>query len=147
MTTRPLPHARSAAGRRPAGPARVATPGVPSFQLAFPAPADHGKDHPFYELRLAANRVYQHRRAAYRAMARQLEAAEILEYVRQDVAMRMLEVEVRKLGPFEIPRYRWVDASKFRAWLPFQRREVEALYADYRRKLLGRLPDQDLGRY
>ena len=151
MTTRPLPPARPAtSGRRSGGSGRLAAPAgpaVPSFKLAFPAPAGHGVGHPHYEARQAANRVYQARRGVYRKMAAQLEAAEMLDYVRQDVVMRLLEVETHQLGPFEIPRYRWLDPAKFRAWLPFQRRAAEALHAEFRRKLLGRLPDQDLGRY
>src|SRR3989338_7646085 len=145
MNTRPRPPLLSASGRLPAAMARVATPAVPSFQLAFPAPAGHGVGHRFYELRKAATRVYQSRRGAYRTMAAQLEAAEMLDYVRQDVLMRMLEVEVSPLGPLRIARYRWLDEAKFRAWLPFQRKAAEALFAEFRRKLLGRLPGLDLG--
>lgn len=147
MTTRPLPSSRPAVGRRPAGSGRLAASSVPSFKLAFPAPAGYGVNHAHYEMRQAANRVYQSRRAAYRVMGQQLEAAEMLDYVRQDVLMRLLEVETTEIGPFTIARYRWVDPTKFRAWLPFQRRQVEASFAEYRRKILGRLPGLDLGRY
>lgn len=149
MTTRPLPGSRALPGRRPAGSGRLAAPApaVPSFKLAFPAPAGHGVDHPHYEIRQAANRVYQSRRGAYRTMAQQLEAAAMLDYVRQDVLMRLLETEAVALGPLEYARYRWLDATKFRAWLPFQRRKAEELYAAFRRKIDGRLAEQDLGRY
>lgn len=149
MTTRPLPGSRALPGRRSAGSGRLATPAkaVPAFKLAFPAPPGHGVGHAHYEIRQAANRVYQSRRAAYRVMAGQLEAAAMLDYVRQDVLMRLLETEPAALGPLKYERFRWVDATKFRAWLPFQRREAEALYGEFRRKIDARLADQDLGRY
>ncbi len=147
LSTRPLPSHRHAAGRRPVGSGRLVTSTVPSFKLAFPAPPGYGVNHEFYELRQAANRVYQSRRAAYRTMSQQLDASEMLDYVRQDVMMRLLEVETKPLGPFRIARFRWVDATKFRAWLPYQRRQVEALYGEFRRKILDRLPGLDLGKY
>jgi hypothetical protein len=148
MTTRPLPPPR-AAGRRPSGsaPLDAGRAAVPSLQLAIPPPPGHGVDHPLNEMRRAANRVYQSRRPAYRQMAQQLATAELLDYVRQDVMMRLLEVRETPLGPFRIARYRWLDASKFRAWLPMDRSRAEQLYGEYRRKLLSRLTGLDLGTY
>lgn len=148
MTTRPLnrlPASHHSAGARAlVGPA--ATP-IPSFTFAFPTPRGHGVEHELYEVRQAANRVYQARRAYFRKRAAELGEAEILEFVRYDVLKHILDTEIFEVGPFTLTRYRFMDPSKFRAWLPFQRNQAEALYGEFRRHLLKRLTLQDLGAY
>jgi hypothetical protein len=147
MTTRPLnrPLKRPNVRDRAAAAAAAAAAPVPSFVVSFPPPYDHGVQHPLYEFRLAANRVYQARKGLYKQRAGALGQAVTIEYVRKDVLKHLLDTEAHRLGPFTLLNYVYLEG--FRAWLPFQRVKAEALYDEYRSQLLNRLTQQDLGPY
>ena len=104
---------------------------VPPFHVAFPAPG--GSEHPLYELHRAANRIYHERRDVYRAKGAELAAADLVAYIRDDVASNLAAVMKVGVGPIEIPYYAFLNPRKLWAWFPPHQEKVSALVSEFRK--------------
>lgn len=140
MSTRQLNPRTAGTGRLAAAQmlhALTRTP-TPPFALAFPVPTGHGLKHPNYEIRLAANRVYQAHKKLYREKGLELSAPDLMLFVRRDVLKHVLEEEIVKFGPFSLARYKWLDSVRLQAWLPVHRERAEGMYEQFKAGLKRR---------
>ncbi|HEY9724414.1 MAG TPA: hypothetical protein V6D47_20595 [Oscillatoriaceae cyanobacterium] len=132
MSTRPL--VRSTGSRRlDASPQAFVTP-LPPFHVLFPSPPRFDAKDPLYEAFRAANRAYRDRLRAYEAKARELNAPDLVAFIRDDVISNLL-VTVRD---GLLPSYRFLNAKRFRVWFPPHRRDAEAMVATFAKKFRRR---------
>jgi hypothetical protein len=130
MSTGMLHRATARLRDRSASAPLFVTP-LPPFHVAFPAPGGH--DHPLYELHRAANRIYHERREVYRAKGAELAAADLVAFIREDVASNLSAVMKLVVGPFEIPYYAFLNPRKLWAWFPAHQAQVAQRVSEFRK--------------
>lgn len=106
---------------------------VPPFHHLFPMPRDFGPKHPFWELHKAASRAYRDRHGEYRRLARALGASDLVALIKEDVISNVLAIHKRRIGPFSVPAFLFLDSKTLRAWRPSHVKAAQALVAKFQK--------------
>jgi len=112
-------------------PGGLAQAPVPPFHIIYPNPPGYGKNHPFYAMHRAANRVYTDRLKFYKKQARELSPPQLVDFVREDIVSNLLAVERIGLGPLSVDRYVFLKGPGLHAWFPPHRQRAEAMLMDF----------------
>lgn len=105
---------------------------VPPFHLAFPAPTNG--DDLALEMHRAANRVYHERRVHFTELGLSLGAPALMDAIRDDVMKRILALDWFKLGPIQVPSFKYLKGRSAWAWFPPAREAAEARLAEMKKR-------------